>query len=231
MGGFGFDKLNDIFKTATFAEMRNFVIDCCGLMREDWKSKNESLPNLENEIRNELTFSYLRDSTIKTRLGYDNLKLSFDAEVAESYDPITLKTMGRVDIKVTNEDTLIHNERYYTIECKRLDGSKTFNKSYVTQGVSRFVSSDAKYPSAYGKNIMLGFVVRQLDIKQNTQKINELQNSELEIGTVTKEMSMIEEKGSHCIYEAEYNSPFGVVVLQHLFYDFSAIMIRSCYDE
>lgn len=224
MSGFGLPLLNNIIRKSLFTEMKEFVISCCYLMHEESMNKKEFLPNLENEIRNKLTFSYLRDSAIKKKLGYENLKLSFDAEVAESYNPITLQTTGRVDIKVTSEDTLIHNDRYYTIECKRLDGSKKLNKAYIKQGVTRFVSADAKYPSSYGENMMLGFMVRQVDVKENAEKINKIQNDELEKETVKKEMFIIREEDSHCIYEAEYDSPFGEMTLHHLFYDFSSLI-------
>jgi len=222
MNGFGSPLLNNIFRKGIFAEMTEFIICCCSLMNEESKNKKELLPNLENEIRNKLLYAYLRENTIKKKLGYENLKLTFEAESPEDYNPKTLQTTGRVDIKVISEDTLADNSRYYTIECKRLDGKSNLNKAYVEQGVARFVSSNAKYPSPYGENIMLGFMICQVDIKENAEKLNKIQNSVLEKDTVIKEMFIIAEEESHCIYESEYNSSTGEVTLKHLFFDFSS---------
>ena len=222
MNGFGSSLLNDIFRKSIFTEMIEFIVDCCFLMNEESANKKELLPNLENEIRNKLLYSYLRETAIKKKLGYENLKLTFEAESPEGYNPKTLQTTGRVDIKVISEDTLADNSRYYTIECKRLDGKNYLNNAYVEQGIARFVSSDAKYPSPYGENMMLGFMVCQMDIKGNAEKINVIQNNILEKDTVRKEMSIISEEDSHCIYESGYNCSLGEVMLKHLFYDFSS---------
>lgn len=46
-----------------------------------------------------------------------------------------------------------------SIECKRIDGTADLNKKYVKEGVARFVTQ--KYSSYYGRNVMLGFVVKR----------------------------------------------------------------------
>ena len=226
MGGFSVGKYNDILKEDTFLKMREFLIGCCSLMRDESVSSNSRLPNHEDKIKNKLVFNYLKCLHVREKLGYD-LKLIFESEVSECFDSATSVTKGRVDIKVMSEDTFAFPEKYYTIECKRLDGYADLNRKYVKQGVARFVASDAKYCSSYGKNMMLGFMIRQVNIKENAEKINMIQNNELEEEIIKKEMVIIEEKDFHCIYEAEYYSPFGEIKLQHLFYDFSSVVCTT----
>lgn len=226
MGGFRLSKLNDILKKDTFIKMREFVVECCELMNSESVLKKEFLPNHEDKIKNRLVFKYLNSYDVRENLGYVDIKLAFDAEVSQNYDCDTDVTNARLDIKVTSEDTLTFHEKYYTIECKRLDGYSHLNKEYVNQGVARFVSSDAKYASGYGKNLMLGFIVRDIDMKMNAEKINTIQNKELN-DEVKKEMSFIKEGAkSYCIYTANYLSPFGEIELQHLFYNFSLAIIK-----
>lgn len=68
---------------------------------------------------------------------------------------------------------------------------------------------------------MLGFIVRNIDMKKNAEKIDIIQNAEL-VNEIEEGMSFIEEKANtYCIYKANYLSPFGEVELQHLFYNFS----------
>ncbi|MGO2962565.1 MAG: hypothetical protein ACTIDE_08165 [Carnobacterium maltaromaticum] len=221
MSGFRLSKLNDILKKDTFVKMRDFVIECCELMNNESIINKEFLPNHEDKIKNRLVFEYLKSYAVRGKLGYSDIKLSFDAEVSQNYNRGTDNTNARLDIKVTSEDTLTFHEKYYTIECKRLDGYSHLNKEYVNQGISRFVSIDAKYASGYGKNLMLGFIVRDIDIKKNVEKIDNIQNQKLS-NSIEKGMTFVEEKpDAYCIYKAEYLSPFGEVELQHLFYNLS----------
>ena len=221
MGGFGLSKLNNILKQDTFVKMREFVVECCELMNDESIVKKEFLPNHEDKIKNRLVFEYLRSYVVREKTGYADIKLAFDAEVSQNYDHMTDTTNARLDIKVTSEDTLTFHEKYYTIECKRLDGRSHLNKEYVNQGVARFVSANAKYSSGYGKNLMLGFTVRNIDMKKNAEKIDIIQNAEL-VNEIEEGMSFIEEKANtYCIYKANYLSPFGEVELKHLFYNFS----------
>jgi hypothetical protein len=221
LSGFGLSKLNDILKKDTFIKMRELVIGCCDLMNTESISRRDYLPNHEDQIKNKLVFGYLNSYDVREKLGYVDIKLAFDAEVSKNYNDITHTTNARLDIKVTSEDTLTFHEKYYTIECKRLDGYSHLNKEYVRQGIARFVAPDAKYSSGYGKNLMLGFIVRNIDIKQNVAKINVIQNAELS-EAINHEMSIVEEKDSqYYIYKADYFSPFGEIELQHLFYNFS----------
>ena len=69
------------------------------------------------------------------------------------------------------------DDAYYITECKRVDGSSDLNKKYVKEGVARFVTE--KYSSYYGRNIMLGFVVKKIDISSNVKLIEEIQNADL----------------------------------------------------
>jgi len=221
MSGFGLGKLNGILKEDIFTEMRDFVVKCCELMNDESITLNNPLPNHEDKIKLRLMNKYLRQPSVREKLGYKNLKLMFDAETVENYNELTDESNARLDIKVSSEDTLTHYDKYYTIECKRLDGYAHLNKEYVKEGISRFVSSSAKYASGYGKNLMLGFVIKNIDIKTNTNKINEIQKVELN-KELKEEFKLLNEIPSRCsIYSSFYECSSRKIQLQHIFYDLS----------
>ncbi|MCC8103089.1 MAG: hypothetical protein LIP11_12830 [Clostridiales bacterium] len=97
----------------------------------------------------------------------------FDVEVQENYTGYG-KYAGRADIRALLKSDFIAEDVYYIVECKRIDGSNILNERYVDEGVSRFVSG--KYTSPYGKNIMLGYVVKDIDVSANTVQIENIQN-------------------------------------------------------
>jgi len=220
MGGFTRGLLNDVIRKDIFVSMRNFVIACCGLMTDESVNEENYLPNHEEKIRNRLLFRYLRNTSVRRRLGYNDLELIFVSETAENYNHDSDTANARLDIQVMSEDTFKFPEKYYTIECKRIDGYARLNREYVNQGVARFVSHDAKYQSVYKKNMMLGFMVRRVDMKLNAEKINNIQSDEF-AKEIKKEMHLTGETAQYCVYEANYLSPFGEIQLHHIFYDVS----------
>lgn len=220
MSGFGASKLNAILRDDSFIKMRDFVVTCCNLMSAKSIETENFLPNHEDKIKNKLVFEYLNSNTIREDTGYKEIKLAFDAEVSGNYNNDTNTTNARFDIKVTSEDTLSYSEKYYNIECKRIDGKAHLNKEYIKEGVARFVSKDAKYSSGYGKNMMLGFVVEDINIKENTEKIDKIQATELK-ECIKNGFTVLEEKTKYFVYTADYYAPSREVELQHVFYNFS----------
>jgi hypothetical protein len=123
---------------------------------------------------------------------------------------------------------LKNREVYYIIESKRLDGGKSLNRKYVSDGISRFVLPPPKYPSCHKKNIMLGYIVKTINVSDNVDKIDKLQR-DLLIGVTIGEMNLVYDDGkgfSHyrCMYQA--NSVLEVE-LAHLFYDFSDVIRKK----
>ena len=123
------------------------------------------LPNLENDIRDILLLNYLNNNEIRHTLNFSNFL--FDPEVPEN--------SGRSDIKVQTYDTFQDTKAYFIIECKRLDGCAYLNKEYVKNGVNRFTTS--YYTSYYKLNAMIGFVVKDIDIDENMNKIGSFFNT------------------------------------------------------
>ena len=82
-----------------------------------------------------------------------------------------------MDIRILLKSDFEKEDAYYVIECKRIDGTSDLNKKYVKEGVARFVTQ--KYSSYYGRNIMLGFVVKKIDMSANAKLIEGIQNADL----------------------------------------------------
>jgi len=178
MGGFKNQRLNQIAKNNIYEDMINFIFISLEKMRENLLAENKNIKNDEEKIRTHLLEHYLKNEQFKEKY-FDDLYLLFDAEVAEGYDLTSEEYIGRVDIKVYSINTIINPKDYYIIECKRIDGSSTLNRKFITEGICRFILNKPKYSSYNKKNIMLGFVVKNIDIEINTARINEIQ-SEIE---------------------------------------------------
>lgn len=116
-----------------FENILTGITACYKMMVRD----NVIVPNDENKIRNTLRKNYLNKRQIRDRIEFTG-NYNFDREVPEDND------MGRVDIKITTQNTLTEPEAYYIIECKRLDnqnltGKTGLNAKYITDGIMRFV--------------------------------------------------------------------------------------------
>ncbi len=136
-------------------------IYCCYLGMIE---KYPTLENNENKIRNRLYKDFLEPARIKENLGIHNW--IFHPETPEINDEY--HEHGRTDLKLYLATEYVKNENaYYIIECKRLDGGKFLNESYVKNGIERFISE--KYPTHKKVNGMLGFVVKAIDINKNSK--------------------------------------------------------------
>ncbi len=150
-----------VYSKIEFEKLLNAIYNCYEQMLFD----EISVPhNNENEIRDRLLFDYLNNNLLRDK--FELLDFLFDPEV-----PVN---NGRSDIKVQTKDTFIDTDAYYIIECKRLDGYSTLNKEYEKNGINRFLSS--KYPSHYRINGMIGFLVKEIDIDKNINKIGNFFN-------------------------------------------------------
>ena len=188
------------------------------------KKNNIKVPNDENKIRNILRKDYLNNRKIRDSIGFTG-KYNFDREVPEDND------IGRVDIKITTENTLADPEAYYIIECKRLDnknltGVSGLNAKYITEGIKRFI--DIKYSAYYSINGMIGFVVERLDICANITNINKLLKenfSDENPVPCLNSLNFIKD------FEYQYYSIHKIrnkkIKLYHLMFDFSANIIEE----
>lgn len=221
MGGFKTESNNTIFEHGLFNVIVLHISKCCETMRNDCQKTANPLPNHEEKISNRLVARYLN-------VGIKGIK--FTRENPESFDVETDTYKGRTDIRVVSSDWLSGNDNaYYTVEAKRIDGSTKLNHEYVCEGVSRFlVPVPPKYPSYYGKNIMLGYIVQAINISENARIIDSLQRKML-IGVAISEIKSVCDDGKgfsryQCLYQTNNDMN---VELAHLFYDFSDVICKK----
>lgn len=228
MGGFKNDLLNFELKQGIYEQLCKFIIKCSELMVLNCTSNDNKIENDEEKITAHLTEKYLNNIAVRNAICENKFPLKFINESLEKFDVETNTFIGRVDIKVVSLNWLSceNNDDYYTIECKRIDGYSDLNKKYITQGVARFVLPPIKYQSFHNKNIMFGYIVRMINIVQNTAKIDAIHKTELS-SFVLKDIQYIpiESNDQCCVYESGYNIGEGTLSLKHIFYDFSGIVI------
>ncbi|SDB25467.1 hypothetical protein [Eubacterium oxidoreducens] len=201
---------------ANFEKIITYILDICDLIVEDYEKKQLKLPNDENKIRSIMLEEYM--NKYKDVHGMSGYK--FEPEVPENYVGGG-QHIGRVDIRILLKSDFEKDDAYYIVECKRIDGSSDLNKKYVKEGVARFVTE--KYSSYYGRNIMLAFVVKKIDISANAKLIEGIQNADsnehmygdfelVNSGRVTENYK--------CLYQIQS----GKVELRHIFSDYSSII-------
>lgn len=209
----------DILKAlyrANFEKITAYILNICELIVEDYERKQFKLPNEENKIR-----SIMLEEYMKTQKGiYGMSDYRFELEVPENYAG-NGQHIGRVDIRILLKSDFEKEDAYYIIECKRIDGTADLNKKYVKEGVARFVTQ--KYSSYYGRNIMLGFVVKKIDVSANAKLIEKIQNAELD-QYMHGDFQLVESEGVTESYKCMYQIPSGEVELRHIFSDYSSIM-------
>ena len=223
MGGFKNQQLNQIAKNNIYEDMINFIFVSLEKMRENLLAENKNIKNDEEKIRTHLLEHYLKNEQFKEKY-FDDLYLLFDAEVAEGYDLTSEEYIGRVDIKVYSINTIINPKDYYIIECKKIDGSSTLNRKFITEGICRFILNKPKYSSYNKKNIMLGFVVKNIDIEINTARINEIQSQIEDIHICEKLERLKKEKEEYYLYRNKYKCGDKKIELSHLFYNLSDVI-------
>lgn len=201
---------------ANFEKITTYIFDICALVVEDYEKRQLKLPNDENKIRSIMLEEYMNKQ--KDAHGMSGYK--FELEVPENYAG-SGQHIGRVDIRILLKSDFEKDDAYYIIECKRIDGSSDLNKKYVKEGVARFVTE--KYSSYYGRNIMLGFIVKKIDVSSNAKLIEEIQNADLN-QQMHGNFEFIESEGVTESYKCMYQIQSGEVELRHIFSDYSNII-------
>ncbi len=201
---------------ANFEKIIRYTIDICELVAQDYQQKQLKLPNDENKIRSIMLEEYMKKN--KSAYGMEGYK--FDNEVPENYVG-NGKHKGRVDIRILLKSDFEKDDAYYIIECKRLDGTTRLNKKYVGEGIARFVTE--KYSSYYGRNIMLGFIVKKMNVPANTRVIEQIQNAD----SNQQMHGVFQYAGSNKVteqYQCVYKIKSGELELRHIFSDYSNII-------
>ncbi|MEA2043174.1 MAG: hypothetical protein U9N85_11590 [Bacteroidota bacterium] len=166
-----------IFKQKQYTARKEFefiltqITKCYKLMLTDYSI----IENDENIIRNRLHKDYLDNQQI---LEQFNLQAYF-FDIETPYVDKNYKETARSDIKIYDPIERIQNRKspYFIIECKRLDGTNSgkgsLNYKYVENGIKRFTSR-ADYPTFFGINGMIGFVLKTKEIVKIVNSINHL---------------------------------------------------------
>ncbi|NOR44847.1 MAG: hypothetical protein GQ534_04605 [Candidatus Delongbacteria bacterium] len=207
-----FNYSNEIYETE-FKQILAGITECYKMMIKD----NIKVPNNENGIRDILYLEYLRKQEIRLKVGL--IEYRIDRETQEDH------TNGRVDLRIFSKNDFENYDAIYIIECKRLDntnltGMSGLNGEYINNGIQRFVSN--YYSSYYNVNGMIGFVVQQLDILDNIQKINQLlENNFPNTNTVNYIESIDFIEDFEYSFYSIHRSSNKDIKLYHLMFDFS----------
>jgi hypothetical protein len=121
-----------------------------------------------------------------------------------------------------------NDKDYYIVECKRVDGNSksNLNYRYVRKGIVRFVLDPITYTSYHNKNIMFGYVVKNIDVPENTKKINATQIRNKKLSSYVKQgLTLQKEKiPKFWIYSSLYKfQDKPDLELRHLFYNFLTV--------
>jgi len=217
MGGFKNETINIAFDNGAINIIIAHLTECSKRMRADCIKNNKPLENHEDRITDRFVAKYLNTEPNDFR---------YKSQIDKNFDDDTGRHIGRIDIEVISSDYFkVSAQAYFTIECKRIDGTRNLNKKYITEGVARFVTHPIKYSSYYKQNIMFGYVVRELNIPCNADKIDEFQSSLLNEVKTTKFVLKQTDNLQYYVYVCAYNSIHNESIeLSHLFFDFSDVV-------
>lgn len=221
MGGFQDCSLNLEFKSGMYHIIVLAIIKSCELMVKNDKIKGITVENHEEKIRTHLLENFLDNDKIRSDIGLSHIPLRFSPENLENYDPSSDTYVGRTDIKVVSNSWFHNRNDYYTIECKRIDGTKLLNKEYINKGVCRYIGESQKYSSYNSKNFMLGFVVKKIDYSKVLADISTIHIDELK-RYIKQDIVIVERSDEHCLCESKYSNG---LLLAHIFYDLSNIVV------
>ena len=190
------------------SQLQGLLNDICNVYVLICKN-GRKIKNDENTIRDEFG-AYFENQTYKdtttTAKGY-----FFESEGRQQ------KTAGRVDIRFLSPNCYSHQDAFFAIECKRLDGKSHLSKEYVDNGIRRF--TEGKYPSLLGCNAMLGFVVCTIDLPTTVRQINSHLKQAEHLVTASSTMS------AKVDLESRHGTPYDFL-LYHLWLDFSGLLIK-----
>ena len=218
MGGFQNQLLNQNFKQNFYNIIITALMASCKLMVQECCSNKAGLPNHEEKIRTHLLENYLENEKTRCIIGLSDVPIRFLPEVPENYDMDNNTYIGRTDIRVLSSNWLSNPKDYYIVECKRIDGTKSLNQKYVDEGIGRFVGDSPKYSSYNNQNIMLGFVVKEIDCSVVISDISNIHTNR--IGSlIDKDITIIENYKDYYLCESVYTNK---LYLSHIFYDISS---------
>lgn len=170
-------------------------------------NSGKKVPNDENAIRDAFAMFLQSDAYKGTRT--DTIRFyQVDTEVREG-------TRGRTDFRFLKVKEYEGQQVYYTVECKRLDGTGHLCKEYVDNGIRRFTTG--KYPTYLGCNAMVGFVVSTIDLNATIDKVNSYLMADECLMTQSTVMKPI------VSLESQHQTPQSFV-LYHLWTDFSNLI-------
>lgn len=215
MGGFQNQLLNQNFKQRLYDIIIIALIRGCEMMVKDCAKHHFTLQNHEEKIRTHLLENYLENDDTRYILGLDDIPVRFVPEVPENYNRTTDTYVGRTDIRVVSGNWLRNRKDYYTIECKRMDGTQSLNQKYVDEGICRFVGNNPKYPSYNNRNIMLGFIVKDIDYTIIINAITNIHAKTLS-NIIDKNITFVENSKDYCLCESVYTNKLS---LNHIFYN------------
>jgi hypothetical protein len=217
MSGFLNARNNVLIQQSVFDKIISQVRSSCGEMKSACqKSSGRHLHNHEDKITNRLYEHHLKDSRF--------CGLKFTIQKPETFDEETDLYIGRTDIHVESWDKFKNVDDYYLIECKRIDGTPSLNRLYVSEGVARFVVHPPKYPSYHKRNIMLGYIVKAIVVGDNSKEIADIQSQTL-TGVESSQFTLVTSDEEFYRYSCTYQSEhIGQIELAHLFFDFASVM-------
>lgn len=162
--------------------------------------------------------NYIRDLFISDEY-LDNYLIKVELDITEfKFDKEIQTKTGRADIRVLNTIQMMKgiSNPYYFIECKRIDDinphyKDSLNNKYINNGINRFIKE--KYPTYLEANAMLGFVVKNINIEENTKKISSL-----------KHFKFIDNFEYSYISKHKTRSSNENITLYHLMLDFSSLI-------
>lgn len=211
-------ELKDALIESNFEKIVQYLMDMSEALVCDLVNRGDTLPNDENKIRSIILEEYLDKDEV--RKNNRMISFRFTPENMENYNGVGTY-IGRTDIRITLTSDFKKRNAYYIVECKRIDGLDSLNKKYVEEGVGRFVRE--KYSSYYGRNVMFGFVIKKVNVFQNTKKIENIQNTSTD-PLLHGDISMIGTSGVSEHYKCTYKIASGELELRHVFADFSSVI-------
>lgn len=210
------EKIRHALIQSAFIKITDYISDICEFAVKDYRRQSKKFLNNERKISSILVREYMQEQ----RIHYGMSRYIFDLEIQENYIGDG-KYAGRVDIRALLKTGFLAEDVYYIVECKRIDGSGDLNQKYVNEGIARFVSE--KYTSRYGKNIMLGYVVRDIDVVANTKQIENIQNL-IPDPCMHGCFQFLKKKGITDYYSCVYYNQSFKLELWHLFSNFSDVV-------
>jgi len=208
-------RYNQINAKKQFELILSAILKSHQMMLNDY----EKIERNENSIRNRLWKDYLNNNQNRELLKIN--QYIFKAENSEVGD--NYKETGRHDIQIINPIEFCRNTNaYFIIECKLLENTKigkgSLNHKYVENGIKRFIERN-DYPSYYGLNGMIGFIVKSVDINKMVAAINKLLPANEQI----TEYTFSSENGN--TYKSEHHDfQDKNIQLYHLMLDFSDLI-------